>query len=360
MKRKIFYFLVTSVLGWSGCLGNQTDTSRFTPEGQMVVQVINRTDYDFRLQQGGMTINRAHFGYQYQFAPQWLGKVVVDAGRPTVFGSLNVADTAGNPLPTSYNYKEGSYFTMTLKFSYLQWKPNEHLTLQAGGILQNHYITQEKFWGYRYIFETFQDRYFGTPSGDLGAIVYYTPWPWLSADLAITNGEGFRVNQDANGRAKWAVGIDLKPAQWLQFRFYADQKYFSNPTDAGMSQTIWSVFSGVRFTKKWRSAFEITRLNHYNGLSGRDLFGVSAFAAWSPVEKFECFLRYDALGSSGLDGRAGGWNRDNDGQLWMGGVQYLVAPGVSTALSYRYHTADPDATTPDYSVVSFSFEYKLN
>lgn len=336
------------------------DSSRFTPEGKVVVQVINRTEYDLTSRQGGMTINRAHFGYQYQFAPQWLGKIVVDAGRPTVFGNLHVADSLGNSLPTSYNYKEGSYYTMTLKFSFLQWKPNEYITLQAGGILQNHYITQEKFWGYRYIFETFQDRYFGTPSGDLGVIVYCSPWTWFSADLAITNGEGFRVNQDAPGKVKWAAGIDLKPVQWLHLRFYADQKYYSREFNEKSSQRVWSLFSGFRFTKKLRSAFEITRLNDYNGSSGRDLFGVSAFAAWSPVNKLECFLRYDALGSSGLDGGIGGWNRDNDGQLWIVGVHYLVAPGVSTALSYRYHSADPDATTPDYSVVSVSFEYKFN
>ena len=38
------------------------------------------------------------------------------------------------------------------------------------GVLQNHYITQEKFWGYRYVAPTFQDKYYGIPSSDLGII----------------------------------------------------------------------------------------------------------------------------------------------------------------------------------------------
>jgi len=53
----------------------------------------------------------------------------------------------------------GSYYTMTLKFASLEWKPNEHFKVQAGGILQNHSITQEQFWGYRYVAPTFQDKF---------------------------------------------------------------------------------------------------------------------------------------------------------------------------------------------------------
>jgi len=114
----------------------QTDNT-FKPEGKVLVQVIKRTLYetDGKSDKYGMYINRAHFGYRYQFAPQWSGTVILDVGRPTVFGNLRVKDTANNNLPVSYNYKEGSYYTMSLKFSYLEYNPTPKIKLQAGGIL---------------------------------------------------------------------------------------------------------------------------------------------------------------------------------------------------------------------------------
>ena len=62
---------------------------------------------------------------------------------------------------------------MTLKFASLEWNPNEHIKVQAGGVLQNHYIAQEKFWGYCYVAPTFKDKYYGIPSSDLRIISYF-------------------------------------------------------------------------------------------------------------------------------------------------------------------------------------------
>jgi hypothetical protein len=352
--------IILACYPWQILKAQPGDTAKFHPAGNVVVQVINRTEYNISEAIGGMYINRSHFGYQYQFAPQWIAKVLVDAGRPTVFGKLQVSDSIGNSLPTNYNYKEGSYYTMTLKFSYLQWRPTKYITLQAGGILQNHYITQEKFWGYRYIFETFQDKYFSSPSGDLGAITYISPAPWISFDLALTNGEGFRLNQDTRGNVKWAAGIDLKPAEWIQFRLYADRKNMYLPGGESASQQVYSAFSGFRYKDRFRVGFEITRTNGYTGSAGRDLFGVSAFTAWSMLKKLEGFVRYDALDSNGLDGGLGGWNKENDGQLWLAGLHYAVVKGVNLSLNYRYHVAATNAMAADYSVLSVAFEYKLN
>jgi len=33
---------------------------------------------------------------------------------------------------------------MNLKFASLEWKPSEHFKMQAGAVLQNHYMTQER------------------------------------------------------------------------------------------------------------------------------------------------------------------------------------------------------------------------
>lgn len=131
-------------------------------------------------------------------------------------GELTVTSSSGDTLNVSSTSKEGSFYTMTLKFASLEWRINDLVTLQAGSILQNHYMTQERFWGYRYLAPTFQDKYFGIPSGDLGAIVFFKVNESVGFDMAVTNGEGFRFDQDEYGNVKIAGGIDINPVKGFQ------------------------------------------------------------------------------------------------------------------------------------------------
>ena len=82
--------------------------SAFHPGGKMIIQVINRTIFENQGSNNtfGMYINRSHFGYGYQFSPEWSGVVVLDAGRPTIFGNLNVKDSIGKSLNSSYSYQQ--------------------------------------------------------------------------------------------------------------------------------------------------------------------------------------------------------------------------------------------------------------
>ena len=185
-------FFTGNLVGFS-----QTDTTG-THKGKPIIQVFG--NFDYNATQGtqkkyGFWFGRAHFGYDYQFNNHFSGKIIIDAGRPTTVGQIEVTDTTGLNLNTSNTSKEGSYYTMTLKFASLEWKPNEHIKIQAGGVLQNHYITQEKFWGYRYVAPTFQDKYYGIPSSDLGIIAYFKINEKLGFDIAFTNGEGFALTK---------------------------------------------------------------------------------------------------------------------------------------------------------------------
>jgi len=336
----------------------QTDTT-FKPSGKMVVQVINRTLYESAGSYGkyGMYINRAHFGYRYQFAPKWSGTVILDVGRPTLFGNLSVHDTIGNGLPISYSYKEGSYYTTTLKFSYLEYNPTPNIKLQAGGILQNHYITQEKFWGYRYILETFADRYFGIPSSDLGFIGYFTPLAWLSFDAAITNGEGFRFNQDNQGKVKYAAGVDIKPVKSWILRFYYDNGKSADALKPA-TQQLFSVFSGFHLPGVFRIGAEYNyHLNHGN-LQNHDLYGLSVFGSYELSERFELFARYDKLQSNTLSGIDNSWHYADDGQAYIAGIHFV--PVKNIALSLSYQGWQPENPSLNYkNTIALSFEYKL-
>lgn len=357
MKSKTI--LLSLILLASIATGYAQSDSTFKPEGKVIVQVINRTLYqsDGTTGQYGMYINRAHFGYKYQFAPKWSGTVIVDAGRPTVFGNLNVKDVNGNPLAVSSTYQAGSYYTMGLKFSYLEYNPTSNLKLQAGGILQNHYITQEKFWGYRYILETFQDRYFGTPSSDLGFIGFYAPTTWLSVDAALTNGEGFRFNQDQQGKVKYAAGIDVKPLKnWIN-RIYYDNSASSDPTKPAAQQLL-SVFSGYRLPKVFRLGAEYNYHFNHGNVSNENLYGVSVYGSWEISDRFEIFARYDNLQSNTLSGSSSAWHLASDGQAYIAGVHFIPVKNVALSVSYQGWQPTDDALKYK-NTIAFSTEFKL-
>lgn len=168
--------------------------------GRVLVHVFGGYKYENMSNVSGFSINRAHLGYAYQFDKQFSAKIILDRGRASTVHDISVQDSSGNYLDVERSDSEGSYYTMTLKFASLEWKATNRLRFQIGAVLQNHYITQERFWGYRYVAPTFQDRYFKTPSGDLGLIGLYKINDRSGFDLAVYNGEGFRKSQDDEGR----------------------------------------------------------------------------------------------------------------------------------------------------------------
>ncbi|MDD4644963.1 MAG: hypothetical protein PHY99_03145 [Bacteroidales bacterium] len=352
--RLLFFFVI---IGYQSQA--QTDTSAFKPQGKVIVHVINRSLFESEGTENkiGMYINRAHIGYSYQFAPKWSATAIMDVGRPTVFGNLNVTDADGQVLPNSFSYKEGSYYTMGLKFSYLEYNPTSQLKLQAGGILQNHYATQEKFWGYRYVMEMFQDRSLGMSSSDLGIIAYYSPLQWLSVDAAITNGEGFRFNQDKYGDVKYAAGISVKPVKGWITRLYCDYSPSTNPAK-GATQQLFSVFTGYRWPEVFRIGAEYNYHQNHNNLKGNDLYGFSGYATYEMSDRFEIFGRYDHLQSNTLSGATDAWNLSGDGKTIVAGVHFIPVTNISLSLTYQGWKPDKIASDNKDAVV-LSFEFKM-
>lgn len=347
----IFFILIYQSL-------SARNDSIFMPEGKMIIQIINRTNIDLNnTKDFGMRINRAHIGYSYKFAPEWKGVVVLDAGRPTLFNNLKVKDSLGKNMDTEYNYQEGSFYTMTLKFSYLEYKPNNNIALQVGGILQNHYITEEKFWGYRYILETFPDRYFKIPSGDLGIIGYFTISEYLSCDLAVTNGEGFRNSQDDLGKHKIATGLDFKPLKGLVTRFYYDNT-FAQESDLIKNEELYSIFIGYNLPLSCRVGFDYHYQTNYHHIYNHNMFGYSLFGAFNISENIEGFVRYDNLNSNKLENENSNWNVNSDGEAFIWGFHYVPVNGISLSLSEQFW--EPGKQNLDLkNDVVFSFEYRL-
>ncbi|MCF8362681.1 MAG: outer membrane beta-barrel protein [Prolixibacteraceae bacterium] len=319
-----------------------------------IVQVFGTAGYDVDNQRYSYGFGRAHLGFQYQFNDRWSGKIIIDRGRATTVGDITVTDADGNPLEVTNTASEGSYYTMWLKFASLNWQVNDHFLLEGGALLQNHYITQERFWGMRYVAQTFQDMYWHIPSTDLGFMARYKINDVLGVDAALTNGEGPRRKQDSEGAVKSAIGIDIVPSKNIQARIYYHNLQ-AKATEKENEQ-MFSAFAGFRPTKKLRVGAEYNYMSNFSQIDNLNSYGFSVYSVVSFNKATEIFGRFDYLAfdiPKNIDYISG-----NDSNTLIAGVSYMPFHNVSLSLNYqgRYYN---DNTLGDNNSVKLSMEYKF-
>ncbi|MBR9974138.1 MAG: hypothetical protein KFF77_01025 [Bacteroidetes bacterium] len=232
----------------------------------------------------GFLFGRAHVGLRARWNAEWKAEIILDAGKPTT-----VAPGEGE----SFSVADGSQLTMSLKFANVQWRPTEQLELHAGAVLQNHYIVQERFWGFRFLDQTFMDRYLAISSTDLGLIGYFHGADGWGADLAVTNGEGFRHAQDASSGYKVALGVSAVPLNGLQARVYAatDDR---GPGSARFSRSLASLFLGWQMMKDVRLGLDMAYAGSYL-MAGEDILGGSLFCTIRLGEVITALMRADRV-----------------------------------------------------------------
>ncbi len=319
-----------------------------------IVQVFSVAAYDVENSSYGYSFGRAHLGFQYQFNKKWGAKIIIDRGKSTSVGEITVTDADGNTLTVVNSSSEGSCYTMFLKFASLQWKANNRLTLESGAILQNHYITQERFWGLRFVAQTFQDLYWEIPSSDLGFIAYYNINPKVSFDAALTNGEGPRIKQDAFGKVKLAGGLNFNPTEKIQTRIFYHNK--QTGTDTLSTEQMISFFAGYKPWSKLRIGGEYNYMSNLNNTVGVKSDGFSIYSAYNIAEKIQIFARYDRLF----------YNTDNiaeedtegDGNTFIGGICYSPVKGINVSMNYQGWIPDQKENDTENKFL-ISIEYKL-
>ncbi len=319
-----------------------------------IVQVFGTAAYDVDKQHYSYSFGRAHLGFQYQFNDSWSAKMIIDRGRATTTGNITVTDAEGNTLDVTNTASEGSYYTMWLKFASLTWQVSNRFSLEGGALLQNHYITQERFWGLRYVAQTFQDMYWHIPSSDLGFMARYKISDLLSIDAALTNGEGPRRNQDSEGAVKSAIGIDVVPSKNIQARLYYHNSQAK--TTENDNEQLFSAFAGFRPTKKLRIGAEYNYMNHLGNQNNLNSFGFSVYSVFSINEAVEVFGRFDHLAfdiPENIEYFSG-----NESNTLIAGFSYMPVHNVSLSLNYQGRYYD-DSNLSDKNSVKLSMEYKF-
>lgn len=254
----------------------------------------------------GFELTRSYFGYKYQISDKLTGKVTFDVGNPKNGSSLEKTAYVKNAMLT---WKEGDF------------------SVDFGLIGTKLFKTQEKFWGNRYLFKSFQDEYKWGSSADMGVSVSYKFSKTLSADLTMVNGEGYKKIQ-SNNNYRTGLGLTYKPCKSLVFRGYYDNFTKDDNVDALNDQNIIAFFGGYK-CKNFSLGAEYNILSNYKFIDGKDLTGISAYATYNASKKVKIFGRFDNLSSDD------DWNESKDGNLILAGVEYKPIKNLKIAPNFR-------------------------
>lgn len=315
----------------------QETKEAFKPSGKPLFTIFSNFYADFTKdasQKTAFQLQRVYFGYTYNFTEKISANVTLDVG----------------------NNNEGSAYTAFLKKAHIDWKVDLKVKLSIGLIGMKQFNDQEKFWGYRYIFHSFQDRNRFGASADLGINAEFQITENLKGNVLVVNGEGFRNLQDEDGNQRYGANL-VYSKNGFTAKVYADTQNAKN-IDAYLT---YAFFAGYK-TDNWRIGGEYNVLNNGTRFSipaqDHDLDGLSFYGTYIISDKIEVFGRFDQLNSNKLSGDFQKWNQSKNGNQIIAGLQYTVTKGIKFALNYQGYNFDNNAIN-NKSLVYINALYKL-
>ncbi len=315
MKTKfVMLFLLISSLSFF--VQAQESKSDFKPNGKAIITIFSdfHTGLGTAGDESGFGLERAYLGYQYAFSESLSGKVVFDMGSSKLAGSA---------------LERIAY----VKNAMLSWKKGD-FSLDAGLIGLKQFSVQEKFWGYRYILKSFQDQYGYGYSADMGLSGQYRINDILTADVTITNGEGYKkLNTDKYFR--YGGGLSITPLKELSFRLYYD-RHDKNPANAAQdkSKQITSFFAGYQ-NESFSLGAEYLHMYHSQFKDDRNQYGFSAYTTIKLPNDFQLFGRWDyAASNKDYSDLLDTWD-PGDEQMAVLGLQYALTKGIKVAPNFK-------------------------
>ncbi len=277
-----------------------------SPKGKAIVSVF--ANYNMTMQNGvskcGFQLDRTYLGYQYSLGKGLELKAVMDIGKPS-----SVDD---------YHY------VAYIKNAQVSWK-HKGLTLAGGMISTTQFNMQEKFWGYRYIYKSFQDQYKFGSSADLGLMVAYKFADWVSADVIMTNGEGYKKVQGDLG-FQYGLGLTFMPVEGLSVRLYGG---LNDATAEGKSDVYnYAAFVGYK-NKRFSLGGEFAMMQNSGNVEHRNQLGCSVYGSVKAHKIVDVYARWDMLTSNN------GWNTEKDKMAVIAGSQVKLGKYVKVAPNFR-------------------------
>lgn len=283
---------------------SQEPKEAFKPHGKPIIRVFSNFHSSFAdgESSSAFEVTRVYLGYEHSFSEDLSGTVIFDVADPGV-GKLQM--------------------TAFLKNAFLNYR-HQNLSVDFGMIATTQFKVQENFWGYRYLAKVFQDEYGFASSADLGTSATYKFNDALSADIAVTNGEGYKKLQSDN-IFKAAFGLTVNPVKELTVR---------GMVDLMDNQSTYAGFFGYK-GRKFSLAAEYNYQKNHLMIEDHDFFGPSFYATVNLSKKTKFFARFDDLQSNTPSGEFGNWNLASDGKLYMAGFEFAPVSGIKLSPNYR-------------------------
>ena len=300
-----------------------------TPKGKAIIQLFGNFHSGFGESRNdrGFELDRSYLGYQYDLGNGLSLKAIMDVGQ-----SNDVSD-----------YQRIAY----IKNAQITWKTGD-LTLEAGMIPTTQYYLQDKFWGNRYIYRSFQDIYKFGSSADLGVTASYQLADWISADAIVVNGEGFKKVQKNDGLL-YGVGTNITPVKGVTLRLYGS---LNESSDESMEDiTNFAAFIGYK-NESFSVGAEYNAMQNYGNTKDQNLSGFSIYSNINLQEKTQLFLRYDDVTSKD------DWNKAKDESAFLAGVQFKLGKYVKLAPNFRMNMPKAEGADNNYmAYINFSFSF---
>lgn len=311
MKRKNLLVCACAIVLASGV--SAQDTASFVPNGKVSARIFSNYSTQFTsedVNSVGFNLERAYFGYAYAISKELSAEVKLDVGSPT--------DVSSGTLKKRVAYVRNAYGTYKLDAS---------TKLSFGLVDIMTCKLQEDFWGYRYVYKTFQDEHKLGQKTDLGIILKHSVSEQLDFDIAVTNGEGYgSVQTDLD--FLYGFGATIKPTSEFLIRVYGDYSSLSN-TPINLNSLL-SITPNDKIS--WNAEY-VYSFNNKN-LENHDLSGFSLYTTYKIDEQVSVFARFDKLWSNVLSDEFDPWNESKDGNAVIGGFEYIPTKNLRVSLNY--------------------------
>ena len=290
------------------------------PKGEAIVQVFTNFHSGFGRDNDnrGFDLERSYIGYKHDLGKGLSVKGVLDIGQ-----SSDVSD-----------YQRIAY----IKNAQLTWQTGD-LTINGGLISTTQFNMVEKFWGYRYIYKSFQDQYKFGSSADLGLSLSWKASSWLTADVIVVNGEGYKRVQADDGLL-YGIGATVTPVKGFSLRLYANVN--EQPAEGKKDVMNYSVFAGYK-GQGFSLGAEYNLMLNTSGTKDHDQSGFSVYGTVKTSKHTELFARFDDISSQD------DWNKNKDESTIMAGAQWKLGKYVKIAPNFRLTLPKADGAGERYA-----------
>ena len=233
-------------------------------------------------------------------------------------------------VETQSDDNENTEFNGYLKNAQVDWR-GYGFFVSVGLVNLKQFSEQENFWGHRYVFKSFQEEYGIAFCEDIGVVAGYEFTPVISADIALTNGEG-RKFKNMDNHYKYGAGVTVKPIDGLIFRLYGDiyniPKFLTDWDIIQKDQYSLATFVGYQ-NQYFSIGAEYNRVFNYKFNSKQDANGYSAYTTINITPKMHIYGRFDYFDT------AGNMKYDNEGHAIICGFEYSPIRQIRISPNYQ-------------------------